>query len=118
MNIALDTNFPMPGDAAFPLNQAFETPKDRGQAEMLRQYLSQVRQETAARLLDRLFADGETPSKVIICFFCEEALANFCLCSGGSALRSASSWAGPCRKKGLIAILECEITAKCIWQVE
>lgn len=64
LNIALDTNFPMPGDASFPLNQAFEAPRDRGQSEMLRQYLSQVRQEVAARLLDRLYAESDAPSKV------------------------------------------------------
>lgn len=64
LNLALDTNFAMPGDAGFPLNQAFEAPKDRGQAESLRGYLGQVRQEVAARLLERLFAEGDKPSKV------------------------------------------------------
>ena len=64
MNVALDSNFAMPGDPGFPLNQAFQAPTDRGQSEVLRGYLGQVRQELAMRLLDRLFADGETPSKV------------------------------------------------------
>ncbi|KAL9083788.1 MAG: hypothetical protein Q9159_005576 [Coniocarpon cinnabarinum] len=64
MNVALDNNFPMPGDAGFPLNQAFSAPTDRAQSEMLRGYLSQMRQELAVRLLERLFIDGETPSKV------------------------------------------------------
>jgi actin related protein 2/3 complex, subunit 3 len=64
MNVALDTNFAIPGDATFPLNQAFEAPKDRMEAETLRQYLMQMRQELAARLLNRVYADGESPSKV------------------------------------------------------
>ena len=64
MNVALDNNFAIPGDAGFPLNQAFEAPKDRGQAETLRAYISQMRQELAVRLLDRVYADTSLPSKV------------------------------------------------------
>jgi actin related protein 2/3 complex, subunit 3 len=65
MNVALDTNFAIPGDAGFPLNQAFEAPRDRNEAETMRQYLMQVRQELAARLLARVYADdNNTPSKV------------------------------------------------------
>ena len=37
MNTALD-QFAIPGDASFPLNQAYEAPKDRQDAETLRQY--------------------------------------------------------------------------------
>ncbi|KAL6720279.1 subunit of the Arp2/3 complex [Lecanora helva] len=80
LNTALD-QFAIPGDASFPLNQAFEAPRDRQDAETLRQYaimigllvrvtwltdgryLSQVRQELAMRLLARLYADGPSPSK-------------------------------------------------------
>lgn len=64
MNIALDTNFAIPGDAGFPLNQAFEAPPDRNSAEVLRQYIMQLRQELATRLLNRVYGD-ETglPSK-------------------------------------------------------
>ncbi|KAI4145778.1 MAG: hypothetical protein LQ340_006165 [Diploschistes diacapsis] len=63
LNTALDTNFAIPGDASFPLNQAFEAPANRQDAETLRQYLSQVRQELAMRLLQRVYAGGTTPSK-------------------------------------------------------
>jgi len=64
MNTALDTNFAIPGDAGFPLNQAFEPPRDRNEAEVLRQYISQMRQELAMRLLNRVYMDGTgTPSK-------------------------------------------------------
>ncbi|MCJ1237055.1 subunit of the Arp2/3 complex [Varicellaria rhodocarpa] len=62
LNAALD-QFAIPGDASFPLNQAFEAPRDRQDAESLRQYLSQVRQELAIRLLQRVYAGGNTPSK-------------------------------------------------------
>ena len=64
MNVALDTNFAIPGDAGFPLNQAFEPPSNRNEAEVLRQYVMQVRQELAARLLNRVYSDqGQGPSK-------------------------------------------------------
>lgn len=64
MNVALDTNFAIPGDAGFPLNALFEAPKDRFEAETLRQYIMQMRQELASRLLARVYADGDQPSKV------------------------------------------------------
>ncbi|KAL8847536.1 MAG: hypothetical protein Q9221_007436 [Calogaya cf. arnoldii] len=64
MNTALDNQFAIPGDPGFPLNQAFEAPRDRQDAETLRQYLSQVRQELAIRLVARLYAgNSSTPSK-------------------------------------------------------
>ncbi|TKA29016.1 hypothetical protein B0A50_03428 [Salinomyces thailandicus] len=64
MNVALDNNFAIPGDAAFPLNQAFEPPRDRNEAELLRQYIMQMRQELAVRLLNRVYMDPSgQPSK-------------------------------------------------------
>lgn len=77
MNTALDNQFAIPGDAGFPLNQAFEAPRDRQDAETLRQYLSQVRQELAIRLLARLYAGNSgTPSKVYDPPFLTKARAN------------------------------------------
>lgn len=67
VNNALDTAFAIPGDAGFPLNQAFEAPGNRLDAESLRAYLGQVRQELALRMVGRLYPGGEGPSKV--CFF-------------------------------------------------
>jgi len=64
MNTALDTSFSIPGDATFPLNQAFEPPRDRNEAELLRQYLSQMRQELSVRLLSRVYGSEAVPSKV------------------------------------------------------
>jgi actin related protein 2/3 complex subunit 3 len=67
-NVSLDTNFAIPGDAGFPLNQAYEAPRDRNEAEVLRQYIMQMRQELAARLLNRVYADQSgQPSKVSAC---------------------------------------------------
>ncbi|PWY88069.1 ARP2/3 complex subunit Arc18 [Aspergillus sclerotioniger CBS 115572] len=62
INVALD-HFAIPGDVSFPLNQAFEPPRDRQDAETLRSYLSQVRQEIAIRLHARLYPGGVGPSK-------------------------------------------------------
>ena len=64
-NVSLDTNFAIPGDAGFLLNQAFEPPRDRNEAEVLRQYIMQMRQELAMRLVNRVYMDGSgQPSKV------------------------------------------------------
>ena len=47
-----------------PRKQIYEPPRDRQDAELLRQYLSQVRQELAARLLARVYdEDDHKPSK-------------------------------------------------------
>ncbi|KIJ20361.1 hypothetical protein PAXINDRAFT_127097 [Paxillus involutus ATCC 200175] len=57
-------NFPIPGDANFPLNAHYAAPANRAGADYLRTYLTQVRQELAARLVERLYADGTgKPSK-------------------------------------------------------
>ncbi|KAJ3504811.1 hypothetical protein NM208_g16282 [Fusarium decemcellulare] len=64
MNLALDLNFAIPGDPGWPLNQMYEPPRDRQEAEQLKQYLSQVRQELAVRLLARVYDEDESkPSK-------------------------------------------------------
>ncbi|EED82673.1 predicted protein [Postia placenta Mad-698-R] len=61
--LAVD-NFPVPGDANFSLNAHYASPASRADADYLRQYLTQVRQELAARLIERLYADGTgKPSK-------------------------------------------------------
>ncbi|TCD69241.1 subunit of the Arp2/3 complex [Steccherinum ochraceum] len=61
--LSVDT-FPIPGDAMFQLNAHYAPPGSRADADHFRQYLIQVRQELAARLVDRLYADGTgKPSK-------------------------------------------------------
>ncbi|KZP00162.1 ARP2/3 complex 21 kDa subunit [Calocera viscosa TUFC12733] len=62
-------NFPLPGDAGFPLNAHYQAPPSRIDADQLRSYLVQVRQELSARLVERLYADGTgKPSKWWMCF--------------------------------------------------
>jgi len=66
--LAVD-NFPLPGEAGFALNSHYAAPASRIDADYLRSYLVQVRQETAARLVERLYADGTgKPSKWWMCF--------------------------------------------------
>ncbi|PAV21156.1 ARP2 3 complex 21 kDa subunit [Pyrrhoderma noxium] len=61
--LAVD-NFAIPGDASFPLNSHYAAPASRVDADYLRGYLVQARQELAARLTERLYADGTgKPSK-------------------------------------------------------
>jgi len=82
--LAVD-NFPIPGDANFLLNAHYAPPASRADAgefpeipkedvpkrnvDYIRQYLVQVRQELAARLVEKLYADGTgKPSKWWMCF--------------------------------------------------
>lgn len=68
INLSLE-QFSLPGEPGFPLNQAYEGPRDRQDAEALRGYLSQVRQELALRLHARLYADGSgVPNKFWMSF--------------------------------------------------
>ena len=68
INLSLE-QFSLPGEPGFPLNQAYEGPRDRQDAESLRGYLSQVRQELALRLHARLYADGTgVPNKFWMSF--------------------------------------------------
>ncbi|KAG6842038.1 hypothetical protein C0991_003564 [Blastosporella zonata] len=57
-------SFPIPGDANFALNSHYAPPASRADSDYLRQYLTQVRQELSARLVEKLYADGTgKPSK-------------------------------------------------------
>ncbi|UKZ56164.1 hypothetical protein TrVGV298_009993 [Trichoderma virens] len=57
-NLALDLNFAIPGDPGFPPEP------DRQDAEQLKLYMAQVRQELASRLLARVYEEDESkPSK-------------------------------------------------------
>ncbi|KAJ3297070.1 subunit of the Arp2/3 complex [Borealophlyctis nickersoniae] len=60
-------NFAIPGDAHFPLNALFEKPASRSDADTLRQYLSQLRQELASRFPAKIY-EGDKPSKWWMCF--------------------------------------------------
>lgn len=55
---ASGSNFPIPGDSGFNLSAIFPNPKDRNEAEALKQYLTELRVELVHGLLDKLFADA------------------------------------------------------------
>ncbi|RKP07079.1 ARP2 3 complex 21 kDa subunit [Thamnocephalis sphaerospora] len=52
-------NFAIPGDATFSLNAVYSSPSSKADADVLRQYLQQFRQEFSDRLVERLYADGQ-----------------------------------------------------------
>lgn len=67
-NLSLD-NFALPGDIGFPLSSLYQSPKNKNEAELLRSYLQQFRQELSDRLLKRIYADGtDIPSKHWLAF--------------------------------------------------
>lgn len=60
-------NFALPGDAHFPLSSLYAAPASRPEADALRQYLTQARQETVVRLVDKVYQDN-TPSRWWLAF--------------------------------------------------
>jgi actin related protein 2/3 complex subunit 3 len=56
-------NFALPGDAGFPLNNLYAAPDSKVDGDFLRQWLLQARQETALRLVDRVYSVDGRPSK-------------------------------------------------------
>jgi actin related protein 2/3 complex, subunit 3 len=62
-------NFSIPGDGSFPLGGFVTNPANRAEADTVRQYFLQMRQELNARLVLRVYAQGDAqPSKWWICF--------------------------------------------------
>ncbi|GFY51151.1 hypothetical protein TNIN_290991 [Trichonephila inaurata madagascariensis] len=61
--------FDIPGEPGFPLNAVYAKPSSTSEADLMRQYLVQLRQECGARLCEKVF-DPETskPSKWWLCF--------------------------------------------------
>lgn len=59
--------FDIPGDPGFPLNSVYAKPNNPAEADAMRQYLQQIRQETGYRLVEKVFEDGK-PSKWWLCF--------------------------------------------------
>ncbi|KAJ2316462.1 subunit of the Arp2/3 complex, partial [Coemansia sp. RSA 2681] len=59
------TNVVIPADATFPLHNMYPGVNDKSEADTLRQYLAQVRQEVAQRLVALTYTDGGSggPSK-------------------------------------------------------
>ena len=58
------TNFPIPGEPAFPLNAIYAKPANKQEDEVMRAYLQQLRQETGLRLCEKVFdPQDDKPSK-------------------------------------------------------
>lgn len=62
--MGLENNFAMPGDAKFPLGGLVTKPASTQEADQLRQYLAQMRQEIGIRFLEKVYArDQSQPDK-------------------------------------------------------
>ncbi|KAG5888307.1 hypothetical protein JTB14_022195 [Gonioctena quinquepunctata] len=62
------SRFDIPGDNGFPLNSVYSKPANQNDAELMRAYLTQVRQEVGLRVCDRVFGEDGKPSKWWLCF--------------------------------------------------
>ena len=61
------SSFDLPGDPGFPLNAFYEKPASRADADTLRNYILQLRQEIGQRLAEKVYT-AEGPSKWWLCF--------------------------------------------------
>lgn len=62
------SRFDIPGDPKFPLNSVYGKPANANDAEILRSYFTQLRQEVGLRVCDKVFGDDKKPSKWWLCF--------------------------------------------------
>lgn len=63
------SKFDIPGDPNFPLNAMYSRPETPADSDLLKLYLTQIRQETGVRLCDKLFQnDDDKPNKWWLCF--------------------------------------------------
>jgi len=60
--------FDMPGDPHFPLNNMYQRPKDRMEADKMKGYMTQLRQETGLRLTEKVLTEDGKLSKWWGCF--------------------------------------------------
>lgn len=69
LNIVASDDFSIPGEPEFPLNGLYQVPSSSYEADTLRGYLSQLRQELAERLLTHVYAETQDrPSKFWLAF--------------------------------------------------
>ncbi|CAO3697721.1 unnamed protein product [Rhizopus stolonifer] len=67
LNTLALSSFSIPSDPGFPLNAMYQGPTDKFQADQMKQYFQQLRQELALRLVGRIYVDGQL-SKWWMCF--------------------------------------------------
>ncbi|XP_063702510.1 actin-related protein 2/3 complex subunit 3-like [Culicoides brevitarsis] len=62
------SKFDIPGDKTFPLNTVYAKPRDATEADLMRQYILQLRQETGLRVAEKAFGADGKPNKWWLCF--------------------------------------------------
>ncbi|KAL3270886.1 hypothetical protein HHI36_021401 [Cryptolaemus montrouzieri] len=62
------SRFDIPGDSGFPLNSVYSKPSSNADADFLKNYLTQLRQEVGLRVCEKVFGDDGKPSKWWLCF--------------------------------------------------
>ncbi|XP_015518460.1 actin-related protein 2/3 complex subunit 3 [Neodiprion pinetum] len=62
------SKFDIPGEAGFPLNSVYAKPNTASDADLMRQYLQQLRQETGIRVVEKVYGEDGKPSKWWLCF--------------------------------------------------
>lgn len=62
------SSFNIPGDSGFPLNAFLTKPSARAEADQMRAYFTQLRQELGGRLVEKVFGQEAKPSKWWLCF--------------------------------------------------
>ncbi|MCL7041219.1 hypothetical protein MKW94_011756 [Papaver nudicaule] len=67
INLGLE-DIPVPGEAGFPFSGLFPLPQSDDEAELFRDYLKQIREETSGRLLSVAYRPNGTPNKWWIAF--------------------------------------------------
>uniref|UniRef100_A0A453T145 Actin-related protein 2/3 complex subunit 3 n=1 Tax=Aegilops tauschii subsp. strangulata TaxID=200361 RepID=A0A453T145_AEGTS len=67
INLGLE-NVPVPGEPGFPFPGLFTLPESEEEAELLRNYLKQIREETSGRLLNCAYRANGTPNKWWLAF--------------------------------------------------
>jgi len=67
INLGLE-NVPVPGESGFPFPGLFSLPQSNREAELFRNYLKQIREETSGRLLSVAYRPNGTPNKWWLAF--------------------------------------------------
>eukprot|EP00262_Sarcandra_glabra_P007517 TRINITY_DN20381_c0_g1_i1.p1 TRINITY_DN20381_c0_g1~~TRINITY_DN20381_c0_g1_i1.p1 ORF type:complete len:175 (+),score=27.66 TRINITY_DN20381_c0_g1_i1:214-738(+) len=67
INLGLE-KVPVPGEAGFPFGGLFAHPQSQQEAELFRNYLKQIREETSGRLLSCAYRPNGTPNKWWLAF--------------------------------------------------
>ncbi|XP_027074847.1 actin-related protein 2/3 complex subunit 3-like [Coffea arabica] len=67
INLGLE-KVPVPGESGFPFPGLFTPPQSQKEAELFRNYLRQIREETSGRLLSVAYRHNGTPNKWWLAF--------------------------------------------------